>query len=294
MSLPSRCLIHEVSMSAPEAADSLEHSFTLHEPAEQVLLSWNAHLTDSEHLSFAISSEQGWLELARWSPGQGQSTKSPGLAVDVLTLKPARRELRLRVQGAVSKLRRLALAPKVRRTESARSHSGAVFKAIPELSQRAVPPGDDAHRLCSPSSISMLLGALGQVQSPRAVADAVYDSGAQIFGNWSFNVAYAGHCGVYAVALWLESLDELEALCRGGWSLALSHRFDKGQLPESPLPETRGHLIVLRGFTEAGDVVVNDPAADPRKAEPMVRVYPRAAFSKSWGGLVYALRPETG
>ncbi len=62
----------------------------------------------------------------------------------------------------------------------------------------------------------------------------------------------------------------------------MSHRFESGELPESPLPETRGHLLVVVGFTAAGDVVVHDPAANPERGEPVQRTYPRDAFAETW------------
>jgi hypothetical protein len=58
--------------------------------------------------------------------------------------------------------------------------------------------------------------------------------------------------------------------------------------------ETDGHLIVVRGFTDEGDVVVNDPAADPRQGKPIRRVYRRADLVRSWlkngSGICYLVR----
>jgi hypothetical protein len=36
------------------------------------------------------------------------------------------------------------------------------------------------------------------------------------------------------------------------------------------------------GFTERGDVIVNDPRADPGIGEPVRRVYPRQQFKQAW------------
>ena len=63
-----------------------------------------------------------------------------------------------------------------------------------------------------------------------------------------------------------------------------------------PLPRSDGHLLMIRGFTGSGDVIVNDPAG-PGDAD-VSRVYARAEFSRAWlrnpdssGGVVYLIHP---
>ena len=60
---------------------------------------------------------------------------------------------------------------------------------------------------------------------------------------------------------------------------------------------TNGHLLVVVGFTESGDVVVNDPAAAQRAG--VRRTYDRGQFENAWlkrgsnggsGGLAYVIR----
>jgi hypothetical protein len=43
---------------------------------------------------------------------------------------------------------------------------------------------------------------------------------------------------------------------------------------------SNGHLVVVRGFTKAGDVVVNDPAARTRAG--VRRTYDRGQFEDAW------------
>jgi hypothetical protein len=57
-----------------------------------------------------------------------------------------------------------------------------------------------------------------------------------------------------------------------------------------------GHLIVCAGFTENGDVVVNDPGVSVRKGQPARRVYPRERLVNAWKkskNAVYLVYPET-
>jgi hypothetical protein len=52
--------------------------------------------------------------------------------------------------------------------------------------------------------------------------------------------------------------------------------------------------MVIRGFTAAGDVIVNDPAA--ARPRGVRRTYDRGQFENAWipatGGVVYVMRPE--
>ena len=54
---------------------------------------------------------------------------------------------------------------------------------------------------------------------------------------------------------------------------------------------------MIVGFTAEGDVVVNDPAADPRLGISVRRVYPRDTLERLWlthsGGTVYLIYPQT-
>ena len=77
-----------------------------------------------------------------------------------------------------------------------------------------------------------------------------------------------------------------------GWALPPTLRF----LSNAPVGATDGHLIVVRGFTQEGDLVVNDPAADPRKEQKIQRVYKRAEIAKTWlgraDGVAYLVAPR--
>ena len=119
-----------------------------------------------------------------------------------------------------------------------------------------------------------------------------YDYAYRGTGNWPFNTAYAASRGLRAYVTRLRSLTEAERFTAAGIPLAVSVSFAKGALPGANYG-TNGHLMVLCGFTKAGDVVVNDPAASTDSG--VRRTYPRAQFEKAWlqksGGLVYLMHP---
>jgi hypothetical protein len=52
--------------------------------------------------------------------------------------------------------------------------------------------------------------------------------------------------------------------------------------------------VVVVGVAPNGDVIVNDPAADPRRGETVRRSYPCDQFCKAWqrsGRTVYLVYP---
>ena len=80
-------------------------------------------------------------------------------------------------------------------------------------------------------------------------------------GNWPFNTAYAANYSLDTFVTRLDSLRDAEAYIRAGIPLVASVAFGRGQLTGAPISSTPGHLLVIRGFTAAGQVIVNDPAA---------------------------------
>lgn len=211
------------------------------------------------------------------------------------TRAEVRLELASSPDGRAPRVRRLALlawrAGAAPRLEPPRA--GACEVDVPERSQ-AVEDPEIASRICSPTSLSMVLARWGRVLPTAEVARRVYDHGAKIYGNWSFNVAFAASLGLEATVARFESFGPLEDELAAGRPVVLSHRYRRGEVQGAAVSQTDGHLIVARGLTAEGDVIVNDPAADPREGEPIRRVYRRADLARSWlgnaGGVCYLVR----
>ncbi|HET8569382.1 MAG TPA: peptidase C39 family protein [Candidatus Limnocylindria bacterium] len=160
---------------------------------------------------------------------------------------------------------------------------------------------------CSPTSTAMVLAfhGLGPSASELAgipyadpqvdhAARYTYDHRYRGTGNWAFNTAYAARYGARGSVTRLRSLAEAEAFVVAGIPLVASVSFAPGALPGFLFGlGTEGHLLVISGFTESGDVISHDPAALSNAA--VRRVYPRAAFERAWlqgsFGTVYVIRP---
>ncbi len=162
---------------------------------------------------------------------------------------------------------------------------------------------------CSPTSTSMVLGYYDALPPASAysfvpsghvdpwvdyAARSTFDYDYDGTGNWPFNTAYAAPRVGKAFVTRLRSLREAERFIAAGIPLVASITFGRGELDNSPISATAGHLLVIVGFTADGDVVVNDPAS--RTREGVRRTYDRAQLERAWlsgsGGTVFVIRDK--
>jgi hypothetical protein len=145
-----------------------------------------------------------------------------------------------------------------------------------------------------PADYAWVESQCGQPWIDHAAA-STYDPAFRGAGNWSFNVAYAARFGLTAFVTRLRGLADLEAFLVAGLPLVASVTFTAEQLAGAGY-STTGHLLVVCGFTDRGDVVINDPASHQLPSNDEVRtVYGRDEFERAWldgsGGIVYVLHP---
>jgi hypothetical protein len=176
--------------------------------------------------------------------------------------------------------------------------------------------GGGGEAWCSPTATTMVLAYYRRLPPPsdyhwvrRSYPDRVvdhvarmtFDHGYDGTGNWSFNTAYAAGRTGHAFVTRFASLRGVERFIRAGIPVVTSITFGRGELSGAPIGATNGHLVVVVGFTAAGDVVVNDPAASSRAG--VRRTYPRGQFESAWlrrhatgggtrgsGGIGYVIR----
>lgn len=142
---------------------------------------------------------------------------------------------------------------------------------------------------CSPAATAMVLAYWGiDLTVPETVV-RTHDAAYQGTGNWTFNTALAGAVGLRGAVCRLRHLAHAASFLRSGIPLVLSIAWSPGALPGAPIAESRGHLLVLRGFDHAGNPLCNDPAHPA-----ILTTYPREAFERAWrahGGIVYLIAP---
>lgn len=200
-------------------------------------------------------------------------------------------------------------AGRTSRVPSGRGRDLGVPRYSQEIHRGEYPQWDGGGEAwCSPTSTSMLLSYWNRGPTRKQYA-WVNDSYRQPWvdyaarftfawgydgtGDWPFNTAYAARFGLDAFVTRLRSLRQAHLFIKAGVPLVASIGFDSGELDGAPISSTSGHLLVIRGFTRAGKVIVNDPAAPT--ARTVRRIYSRAQFERAWlgstGGVVYVIHP---
>ena len=187
-------------------------------------------------------------------------------------------------------------APKSANVSAGDPASWNTLLAVPECSQMVYPDGGEVW--CSPTSTSMVLGYWNNDTGPceprvRAAVEGVYDWIYDGHGNWPFNTAYAATQGYEGYVARFTSLEQAEGFVAAGVPVVMSIAWGKGEITNSTIPSTGGHLLVLVGFDASGNPIINDPAAS---ADADVQVtYLRSEFEPLWlqasGGTVYLIYP---
>jgi hypothetical protein len=277
-------------------------------PWNQLIVSWNAEAPGGTFLKIeARAIDPGhatkFYTLGNWSPDNKifprssvprQQDADGDVATDTLVLTHLAGAAQIRVtlggtNGARPRLKflgacfcNLKAAP-----AAAAPHRDAWGKIIttPERSQHGYP---DAKGWCSPTSVSMLLAHWAEILNrPEMnltvpeVARRVYDDSYGGTGNWPFNTAFAGSFdGLRSYVTRCDNLSEVEDWIAAGIPVILSCRWDWLR-PGRP-PDSAGHLIVCVGFTDQGDVIVNDPSAHLDRGQSVRQIYTRADVLHSW------------
>ncbi len=164
---------------------------------------------------------------------------------------------------------------------------------------------------CSPTATTMVLHHWGQGPEPsdyawvdgsmpdrfvphaaRRTFDLAYGGS----GNWAFNTAYAATFGTRAFVTRLRSLEEAELFIAAGVPLIASVVFTSEEADGAGYA-TDGHLLVVVGFDERGNVVTNDPASQSQPSNERVRTtFDRRLFERAWlersAGNVYVVHPS--
>jgi hypothetical protein len=274
----------------------------------ELIASWNADAIEGSFVKIEASvilpaHATKFYTLAEWSPDgksfprtsiRGQKDADGNVDTDTLILDQPANAAQIRVtlggtNGAIPDLKFLGV-----------SFSNTKISVIPRAPNRAawgkiIPtPEHSQHGAwtnkgwCSPTSLSMALSHWSEILNrpemnltvPQ-VAAKVYDADFKGTGNWPFNTAFAGSfAGMRSYVTRLDDISEVEDWIAAGIPVILSARWD-WLLPGRPLDKD-GHLIVCIGFTENGDVVINDPATRLEKGESVRRIYKRADVIHSW------------
>jgi hypothetical protein len=266
-------------------------------------------LTDRRYsVRFELSTQPA----GAWSPWVATATLGParfadlpatadGLAcdVDVYTAAPAEAvKLRIRVGGADPHA--LMTAPWVATLSASDGGRPAPTVveaapsrlAVPARSQRDAPP-ELAPRICSPTSVAMVLEYWARPADTLSLAAEIFHSGTDSYGVWPAAIQAAGRGGVAGYLLRFPDWSTAAWCLERKLPIIASIRYAAGELTDAAIAETSGHLVVITGWQGRG-VFVNDPAAPTAASVP--RRYRLDEFRRVWlerTGVGYVLfRPD--
>jgi hypothetical protein len=285
---------------------------------DELIASWNATTPGGTGLRVEARAlypdrETKWYSLGLWSESghgfprtsvRGQKDDDGDVATDTLKLTNSAWRVQVRVALVPNRweqpsLRFLAISLWSRDASQPplepNRRAWGVKLDVPNLLQGDFPGGEDSW--CSPTSTAMVLGYWSRERKKvdwsrtvPEVATGVMDPAWPGTGNWSFNVAYAGAIpGLRAYVTRLTDVAELEDWIAAGVPVVVSLDYDT--LRNKPPGRDSGHLMVVVGFTGAGDPILNDPGS----RENQQRAYARLDFTKAWDSshrTVYLIHPE--
>jgi hypothetical protein len=255
-------------------------------PAKELVLTWNA-LTPKQtwlHIQFRVKNEtddwSNWFDLADWrraAPSERNANDDAYgvLEVDILKASKDFHYVQYRI-GFYTEA--LGVAPTLKTVSLAYTQPNAVkdkkvaveapvgkktILSVPWLSQLRTDHVDDYDLInagvCAPTSITMAMNYYGKKFTVGDIARYAHDPIADIYGNWAFLVATAGENGFQA---WVERFrhwKEVRRYVDKGVPVIVSVAYPKGTFSAAPDAESPGHLMVVKGFTKEGNVLVNNP-----------------------------------
>lgn len=287
----------------------------------ELIVSWNTRAPAGSYLkvearAIGPAHTTKFYSLGAWSPDNqaflrvsvsGQKDDDGDVAVDTLCLNELADTVQIRLtlggkNGNLPELKFLGIAFSNTKIspEILPPNRAAWGKIIPtiERSQQSYAGGNG---WCSPTSVSMALFRWGtvtqrtdwQLDVPEVAAGVRDNNFKKATGNWPFNTAFAGGLdGMRAYVTRLSDISEIEDWIMAGIPVIISARWDL--LKDGRPDDFNGHLTICCGFTENGDLIINDPWTD-LKVESVQHIYKRENIVRAWAtsrNTVYLIYPE--
>lgn len=162
---------------------------------------------------------------------------------------------------------------------------------VPMISQMLI--HDISSIVCSPAAVTMVTNYYGMNFDPIDVAQGSLDQGEDIYGNWSYNMAYVAERGFDARVEYCSSPKVIMGYIQQGIPIVLSvNTKEKDDINNAPQAYPSGHLLVVRGFVQRQEtyVIVNDPAS--QSTDEVKRYYKLRELMKAWNLVMYVIKPK--
>jgi hypothetical protein len=134
--------------------------------------------------------------------------------------------------------------------------------------------------ICCPTSVAMVLAFYGNDLPTTDVAKLCYDADSHIFGDWPKAGQVLSQFGLKSWIQRFRTFDDVAVELAKGRPIIASTRSTPEDVRGTRYRSTAGHVIVVRGMTADGDLMVNDPA-NTTEAQGKT-VYSREHMQRIW------------
>lgn len=305
----------EIALEGEKVEGSYTSSTIPTENFNELVASWNAYTPEKTYIELSVQARvedewTSWYSYGKWSSNndsasvRGQADKLAKLSIDTLEILSGKYADALRykldlkredsgVESPSLKSVYMALKTEVENKSILSEDINYLVELdVPERSQMII--AEIGNRICSPTSLAMVLEYYGHHMTTEEAAAGVIDNEIDIYGNWSYNASYAGSKGLKSYVARFDSVDEIKKKIAEGIPLIASIKTkSKDTLVGAPQAYPSGHLIVIRGFKENDGeeyIIVNDPASP--EVENVRREYKLTGFEEAWSNIVYIISED--
>lgn len=269
-------------------------SFNLREVSDGSVMFFVAVGNESEFSSFYTMGT--WLN-GKYRSSSNQNDDFAKVNIDTLINREVSNEfIKIKVvinPGETSKLKNITITTKKVDDTFNYNESDLIEKVlqVPEIAQLSIPK--IGNLICSPTSITMVLNYYGNNLDVVEVASYVLDTTTNIYGNWSFNVSYAGSFeGLIGYVQYINDIKDVVNYIKEDIPVVFSiSTKEKSDLEGSIMAYPAGHLIVLVGFEKINNEwygVFNDPAE--YENNKVLRKYPIKQVLDAWKLYSYVIK----
>lgn len=147
-------------------------------------------------------------------------------------------------------------------------------------------------RICSATNVAMVLQFYqGRELDLMDIANLTYSARRDSYGLWPRSIWAASRYGIRGAVTALKNWTEVAEILHAGTPIIASITYGAGELTNSAVLSTRGHLVTIVGLSP-NSVIVNDPAG--RDRNEVRREYDLTEFSRAWflnkAGVCYILQ----
>lgn len=141
----------------------------------------------------------------------------------------------------------------------------------------------DPDEICGPTSMAMAMAYNGCNLPTETVAAETYDSHNGAYGNWPFIAQEAAKYGFKSYYSRSNGQQPLRDFFAAGVPVEIGMAYDAGELTNSPIPSTSGHLVMCVGVTANGDYICTDSAGSDSRWDHVV--YLKDEIANVWLGV---------